>query len=231
MSLGKKNRRITITLTVFLAVPTSPTQLPPPRIPSPQDPNETPAQLPTPAPSHPSYSIPQISALESRITHLESSEIASRLSKVEDSLNLLQSPLIELPLLKDLFGVLQTANKDVESRVSQLSKIHAELETRAVTLENQVKELLADNMLLKRKISELENAKQATENVPKTGVVTNLSKDGRQERESGDDLSNPDPNLCVFFLLLCNFGTQANQITFVVIVHLCLGIHLLPSLL
>lgn len=177
------------------AVPTSPAQLPPPRIPTPQDLNETPAQLPTPAPSHPSYSLPQISVLESRITHLESSEVASRLSKVEDSLSLLQSPLAELPFLKDLFGMLQKANAEVESRVSQLTKIHAELETRAATLENQVKELLQDNTMLKRKISELENTIQATENVSKIGVVATVSNEGRQERKPGDALPNPVPNL------------------------------------
>ncbi|GJJ14804.1 hypothetical protein Clacol_009072 [Clathrus columnatus] len=127
--------------------------------------NNAPVGLPTPTSSHPSYSLPQMSTLETRLTELEGSNFAGRLSKMETTLTDLQSPFVEVSALKNLYERLDTANKDVEAQVVELTKMHTELKARTTTLENQVKDLLSENLSLKQKISELQSTKPSAEDI------------------------------------------------------------------
>lgn len=118
-------------------------------------------------------------------------DIMNRIAKVESSLSSIQPPL-EVPALKDLLGSLHTANKNVEARVAELTKSHAELKARTSTLENQVKDLIAENTSLKQQIFQLERLRQAAENAAVRSPVPHSPKETERVSETGNNCPASD---------------------------------------
>lgn len=119
------------------------------------------SHLPTPASSHPSYSLPSaaLTALESRIVNLESPNLDARLSILEGAMGEisdLRTSVARIPVLQDEIERLETARQHLNTEMADWRKTHTELKNRTASLEVHVKGLIVENGTLKERVAELE---------------------------------------------------------------------------
>ena len=137
---------------------------------------DQPSQLPTPAPSHPSYSLPsaQLSALESRVLQLEIPNFDARISQIEATLtefSILKASVAQIPVLQDEVKHLEAAHQKLEAEVTQWTNAHGELKVQTGNLEAQIKGLVIENGSLKGQITELETKLRDREDPSMTSVI------------------------------------------------------------
>ncbi|KAF8464705.1 hypothetical protein JB92DRAFT_2052569 [Gautieria morchelliformis] len=136
-----------------------------------------PFPLPTATPSHPSYG-----ALESRIVQLEEATLAARISEMEVA-------IAQIPVLQYEVKRLQA------ERAKSAADIVLFAEAQVAGLEVQVKQLAAENGILKDRVTELERTlrnREAARDPSMSRVISdppedNGTSDHRQDAKTNED--------------------------------------------
>ena len=112
----------------------------------------------TPGPSNPEWTWPsaQLAGLELRVGQIEALNL--RLAQVEADIPALKTSSLQVPALQHEIKRLEADQRAFKAEVTGWSNAHNELEIRVAGLGVEVKELRAENDMLRERVAELENA-------------------------------------------------------------------------